>query len=773
MAGCNLHKDSLEPLELNVGGFDLMEILYSLCGISDEPPCLRCGVILKAMLSCEPGLMEDYSGIPWDSITIQITKFGRLERVNVFNVTPLVTSEQTRKIVSFDVIERPPSIAPCEMNIAKSPEVDDFLVETMWAGMSQTWDVLEDSRTKAAFDRAAGWLSYCMKHDEPCNPPDKTFVPHRLLYVGSNDGVEPFLIEPTEPTAYACLSYCWGDDVEDVLRTTTSNLNDHYKEVSFCSMPGSVQDAVRVCRGLGIMYLWVDSICIVQDDYDAWYQDACMMDQIYLNAQVTISALEPSGCKRGFLGKQKYGLPGWQHTIKLPGVVEEFIVRPRVDQTGGFSLDKRGWCLQETLLSRRRLCFDGNEMSWECLCRKVCECGHYIWPRFGSVEKRDEFNAAQFGALLQGITSESTSAQRIRAYNLGVSERHRDWLTGIRGTHHVEGGPGRIYDLWRNMASNYSRRVVSRRSDKLVALTGLANIMHKVNKGEINAENGYLAGLWQTELHFDLAWRVAAFKPRPISSPYKESDAVKQGHRFPSWSWASCDGVISYDDYISPWLDWAGGFPPGLSVVDKCLVKGIEGIAEDGIPSVEGSRLSLEGALLPVELVIFGEYIFPNHSFTPVREADVYPFPLGIPRNDMPKISAFVRPRTLYSARVYLDEHADPTISKDEPRASCWTEGRCQENCCSWNKGQDETRYFCFRLFSWVLNSDTSSQPEGGSDEEITNIETWFLALKLSHRIKGAFERIGVGVWAPRQGSNWDMEDANPFRTARMEVIDI
>ena len=109
MAGCYLHKNSLEPSKLNMGGFNLMEMLRCLYGTSDEPPCLRCGVILEAMLCCEPGLVEDYSGIPWDSIMIQITKFNQLERVSVFNVTPLVTSERTRKLVSFDVIERPPS----------------------------------------------------------------------------------------------------------------------------------------------------------------------------------------------------------------------------------------------------------------------------------------------------------------------------------------------------------------------------------------------------------------------------------------------------------------------------------------------------------------------------------------------------------------------------------------------------------------------------------------------------------------------------------------
>ncbi|KAI1805399.1 HET-domain-containing protein [Daldinia bambusicola] len=772
MTECYMHRDLPGDSSFSVGGFTLHEMAHRQFGAFGQPKCLICGAILQTLLRCWPGHMVEFYEVPWSSIMIQIMKFDRLQRVTVFNSEPL-TSEHLHKVFSFEFIRRSFGITPRTQNLVKPPELDEFGTETAWAEMSQAWDVLEDSGAKTAFDRAAGWLSYCMKHDESCNPPDKMFVPRRLLDVGSSDQVEPFLFEPTKPTAYACLSYCWGKDVEDVLKTTTSNLNDHYKEVPLNSMPRTLRDAVMVCRGLGILYLWADSICIIQDDYDAWHQDAGMMDRIYLNSQVTISALEPSDCKTGFLGKQKFGLPGWQREVKISDLQEKFIARPRVDKTREFSLDKRGWCLQEAVLSRRRLCFDGNEMSWECLCRKVCECGHYIWPKFGAMETPYEFNAVQFGALLQGIASKSMPSQKMDVYSLGVSERHNYWLTGKGGTNHPNGGPGRIYDLWRNLASNYSRRSVSRQGDKLVALTGLANIMREANQHEANAENGYLAGLWKTELHFDLAWRVASFKLRPIPSVDKESNFVEQTHRFLSWSWASCDGVITYYDYISPWLDWVGGFPSGLSVVDKCSTEGIEGIAKDGTPTDEGSRVSLKGALLPVELAIFGNYIPPKSPFTPCREADVFPFHSGYPRNDMPDISAFIRSRTLYSARVYLDEHADPTISDEDPGASCWTNGRCQEHCCSWNKGQDETIYYCFRLFSWVLNSETSAQSIGGFYEEKREIETWFLVLKLSRRVKGAFERIGVGVWAGQRGSNWGIKDSNPFTMATMEVIDI
>ncbi|KAJ4320256.1 hypothetical protein N0V84_005954 [Fusarium piperis] len=126
------------------------------------------------------------------------------------------------------------------------------------------------------------------------------------------------------------------------------------------------------------------------DDPVPWLEDASQMDQIYLHSLFTISALEPPSCKPRFLGKQRYGDPEWQRRFVAdlpPGhdevLLEIFVVRPTIDaydnMSKKWSLDKRGWCLQESLLSSRRLCFTGDEMIWECLCRKICECGHILW----------------------------------------------------------------------------------------------------------------------------------------------------------------------------------------------------------------------------------------------------------------------------------------------------------------------------------------------------------------------------------------------------------
>jgi hypothetical protein len=231
-------------------------------------------------------------------------------------------------------------------------------------------------------------------HDEECKIANTSFMPRRLLNVGTAEqNREPYLFEPTVPVPYSCLSYCWGADTNDVLTTTTHNLQAHYQAVPLVAMPQTIRDAVTLCRAQNLDNLWVDSLCITQDDAEDWLQQSSEMKDIYANSHLTLAAEEPASCKQGFLGKQSYGKPEWQRvfTTYVPkeagGPDNQVLLRP-VKGGGPFhitetnercSLDERGWCFQESILPNRRLCFNGKEMSWECAKRTMCECGHVSW----------------------------------------------------------------------------------------------------------------------------------------------------------------------------------------------------------------------------------------------------------------------------------------------------------------------------------------------------------------------------------------------------------
>lgn len=365
--------------------------------------------------------------------------------------------------------------------------------------LCETLGVNRHSGSNASFDRASKWLSHCIDHDSGCRAPNPDFRPRRLIDVGSAGGRrEPFLANTVESGSYACLSYCWGPDSYDVLKTLSHNLEAHRQAIPLLSLPASVRDAVLVCRGLGIRYLWVDSLCIVQDDKHDWLRESAQMRDIYLNSLVTIAAEEPASCKLGFLGEQNFGTAQWQrHFTTGDG---DFFVRPQDPEaylrSSKPSLDKRGWCLQESILPSRRLCFNGDEMAWECLARKMCECGHMLWA--------------------------PPSSSQATPRKLPFRQPHQDW---------------------RALVEEYSDRSLTHKTDKLSAISGLAKMMAEATTA--NAAASYRAGLWMSEFVSNLTWRVEPLGESQGTDPW----------RAPSWSWASVDGSVRYgfDKVLSTW----------------------------------------------------------------------------------------------------------------------------------------------------------------------------------------------------------------------------
>lgn len=375
----------------------------------------------------------------------------------------------------------------------------------------QSLEVTEESSSQAAFDRAAKWLSHCLENDQACDlhkAGKAEFMPRHLIDIGSWDGSrEPFLFQPSRPAPYVCLSYCWGSDTNGILTTTTSNIGSHYVSIPVSNMPRGIQDAVSVCRGMKISNLWVDSLCIAQDDPVAWLHDAKEMDQIYLHSLLTIAALEPASCKLPFLGRQRYGHPEWQHrlvtdvSLKKDEAPLEVFIRSTANTEGTdpherYSLDKRGWCLQESLLPNRRLSFNGDEMIWECLCRKVCECGHILW-------KPQASHLATLGVslkqpLLKAKVKRSKPLPAIE--ELGAeSLKYRPWEQNDVS----ENYPSESHRRWRQLVMDFSRRSVSRQEDRLNAVSGLANMISKSiqhelqdhsSSGKISDQHEYIAG---------------------------------------------------------------------------------------------------------------------------------------------------------------------------------------------------------------------------------------------------------------------------------------
>ena len=335
-------------------------------------------------------------------------------------------------------------------------------------------------------------------------------LPTRLVNIGSADGKQsPFLWECGESQGrYAALSYCWGTSTPFI--THIESYKDRLQGFTLEELPKTVRDAVVVTRMLGLQFLWVDALCIIQGDSHDWQRESSKMDQIYGNASITIAAAASKDTSDGCFVRRSAPL---QNAVPLRSVCSNsdevgtlFISQKlgSVDEILDRSpLNNRGWCLQERVLSRRIVHFAQDQMYWECQKHCAGEDGTVIEDQ--NAPKRC-INFVQMG------TREPTFANVMRS--------------------------------WHTLVTEYSMRDLSWTSDKLPAISGLASQIARHIDGE------YLAGLWRQDLPFGLLWCAS----------HGSGTRVTDKWRAPSWSWASIDGPVN-----------SQGYRAGATILDKIL----------------------------------------------------------------------------------------------------------------------------------------------------------------------------------------------------------
>ncbi|KAK3338708.1 heterokaryon incompatibility protein-domain-containing protein, partial [Neurospora tetraspora] len=123
---------------------------------------------------------------------------------------------------------------------------------------------------------------------------DQTKLPSRILDVGSADSSVVRLVKTTTETpsgSYVALSHCWGPPDKQPLKTTCDTLEDYIRHgIPLACLPQTFADAVWVTRVLGIRYLWIDSLCIIQDSLSDWEVESQKMGPIYEGATLTLGA---------------------------------------------------------------------------------------------------------------------------------------------------------------------------------------------------------------------------------------------------------------------------------------------------------------------------------------------------------------------------------------------------------------------------------------------------------------------------------------------------
>ncbi|OTA65407.1 HET-domain-containing protein [Hypoxylon sp. EC38] len=222
------------------------------------------------------------------------------------------------------------------------------------------------------------WLSNCDQAHEckpPPSPTGESRMPTRLLDVGTSSSPAIRLITTNgQPdSAYVALSHCWGDIPENLrFFTNRDNIRSHEEGIDFNILPKTFQDAITVTRRIEIRYLWIDSLCIIQQDKEDWGVNAGKMETVFSSAYCTIAASSASSYLEGFIHPRAdrpcVKIKKDNRKMYLCKYIDNF--NQDVEQA---VLNKRGWVLQERALSRRTIHFTSNQVYMECGDGVQCE----------------------------------------------------------------------------------------------------------------------------------------------------------------------------------------------------------------------------------------------------------------------------------------------------------------------------------------------------------------------------------------------------------------
>lgn len=219
------------------------------------------------------------------------------------------------------------------------------------------------------FELLSQWLAECNQGHE-CHQ-RTMFCPTRLIFVGDSDPNKLRLVERASRVDYLALSHCWGGPTTDEKKkycTTPENIRRRRKGFTFEDLPKTFQDAVQVTRKLGKNFLWIDSLCIIQEEEGKsdWKRESKLMERVFSSAYCTIAATSAAGWKEGFLERkptiqsvQVQDVSG--NRLYVCNNVDNFN-----DDVEDGNLNKRGWVLQERVLSRRIIHFTKKHTYWEC-----------------------------------------------------------------------------------------------------------------------------------------------------------------------------------------------------------------------------------------------------------------------------------------------------------------------------------------------------------------------------------------------------------------------
>lgn len=407
------------------------------------------------------------------------------------------------------------------------------------------WTLTSSStRSEETFTKLKAWVSGCEKTHKKCrlrrNVADVRWHPTRLIEVAlapevSENAnrlecriVEPQLEDMPQNLRYITLSHRWPQDQQGFEKLTGDKLPLWKASLPMDMLRQTFRDTFFVAHKLGVSYVWIDSLCIIQDQHLDWEKESPMMHKVYSNAEFNICASKNGQNGGLFSSRNPSGPQSIQVELPRLGKINndkftdsghylickerpEMIWDARIQDS---PLASRGWVFQEQLLSRANLHFGDHEVLFECREMRASESlgadmDYEVPWRLPMAFLKEHL---PFPAVME---RESVSAAATSCSGDDCSERRR--------------GDTDNYVLWHYLLSRYTTLQLTKPEDRLVALSGVAQYFKSI----FLHGDYYVAGLWRSRLATEMLWQLKEETPR------EDWETQKTTRHHMTFSWAS------------------------------------------------------------------------------------------------------------------------------------------------------------------------------------------------------------------------------------------
>jgi hypothetical protein len=399
---------------------------------------------------------------------------------------------------------------------------------------------------RAVIEVASSWIDNCNFHPHCNQLLNSAWYPSRLLDIANarTKGRVHLTLGACSGGKYVTLSHCWGKYPDTVMKLTRDNMCDFIATgISVIDLPRTFQDAISFAWALqdryNVKYIWIDSLCIIQDDREDWLLESTKMGEVYGHSFCNISATAAGDGSYGLSSERLNnqlttetvdlrtdGIPSQKKTTKFQRC--NILPLSFWDQNiEGGAVNLRSWVLQERLMSPRVIHFCKDQLVWECGERDAIGQRSGLRPIF-QLRNRELIAGGRFKGLDPMVDGKMLREARLLRGRRAMRQHNRMHDPDVHLVPRIYG-----YELWKRTVEVYSKTQLTNPYDKLIALSGIAKVMAS------KLDDNYVAGIWFRYLASELLWHTNS--QRSESGEYFFPSRRPRYYRCPSFSWASVD----------------------------------------------------------------------------------------------------------------------------------------------------------------------------------------------------------------------------------------